>query len=49
MAAAMRASFEPFNSMIGFLILRRESALIDAGTAAVVAVAGVPPVVYGSP
>ena len=45
MAAAIRASFDPFSSMTGFEILAMESVLMLAGTAAVVAVAGVPPVV----
>jgi len=49
MSAAMRASFEPLSSMIGCEILARESASTDAGTAAAVAVAGLPPLVYGAP
>ena len=39
MAAAIRASFEPFSSITGFEILAIESVLMLAGTAAVVAVA----------
>ena len=45
MAAAMRASLEPLSSSTGTLILAIESAIRVAGTAAVVAVAGLPPLV----
>jgi hypothetical protein len=45
MSAAIRASFEPLSSMIGCEIFANESASTLAGTAAVVAVAGVPPFV----
>jgi hypothetical protein len=49
MSAAMRASLEPLSSMMGCDSFASESVSTDAGTAAVVEVAGVPPLVYGAP
>jgi hypothetical protein len=43
----MRASFDPLSSMMGCVIFASESASTVAGTAAEVAVAGVPAFVYG--